>query len=451
MTFVPGSEPTPELEAARRAVLEATRRYHDLKWGEGETFTPGSTYVRYAGRVFDEDEVLHLVDSSLDAWLTAGRFAARLERELALFYGLRHASLVNSGSSANLLAIFALTSPALGARRLKPGDEVVTTAASFPTTVAPIVQAGAVPVFVDVALPCYNATPEAVRAAIGDKTRAIMLAHTLGNPYHVGELASIARERDLFLIEDNCDASGSLYDGKKTGTFGDLATLSFYPPHHMTTGEGGAVLTDSPLLRKLVESFRDWGRDCWCLPGKDNTCGKRFDWEQGSLPHGYDHKYIYSHLGFNLKLSDMQAAVGCAQLAKLPAFGAARRANWRFFRDALARWDDFLVLPEPTPGSDPSWFGFTLTVKESAPFGRRELVSFLENKKIATRMLFAGNLVRQPAFQGIAHRVAGSLETTDRIMERTFWIGVYPGLTDAMRRYVVSAFEEFFAAVGAKS
>jgi CDP-6-deoxy-D-xylo-4-hexulose-3-dehydrase len=450
MSFTQGSEPTPELEAARREVLEAARRYHALKWGEPEPFVPGASPVRYAGRVFDEAEVLHLVDSALDMWLTAGRFAARLERDLAKHYGLRHASLVNSGSSANLAAVFALTSPLQGARRLKAGDEVITAAAGFPTTVAPIVQAGAIPVFVDVSIPTYNALPERIEAAISPRTRAIVLAHTLGNPYAVTEVAAIARRHDLFLVEDNCDAAGSLHEGKLTGTFGDLATLSFYPPHHMTTGEGGAVLTSSPLLHKIVESFRDWGRDCWCAPGKDDTCGKRFDWELGSLPRGYDHKYIYGHLGFNLKLTDMQAALGCAQLPKLEAFGAARRANWRFFRDALAPFEEFLVLPEPTPRSDPSWFGFVLTVREGAPFTRRELVGALESRKVATRMLFSGNLVRQPAFEGVPHRVAGGLEATDRIMADTFWIGVYPGLTDAMRRHVVSVFEEFFAKARAR-
>lgn len=445
MSFNPGPEPSAELAKAREAVLEATRRYHELKFGGPEPFAPGVTPVRYAGRVFDQDELLHLVDSSLDMWLTAGRFSDRLERELARFYGLRWAHLVNSGSSANLAAVFALTSPLHGERRLRAGDEVITAAAGFPTTVAPIVQAGAIPVFVDVSIPTYNALPEKIEAALSPRTRAIVLAHTLGNPYAVSEVAEIARKRGIFLVEDNCDASGSLYDGRLTGTFGDLATLSFYPPHHMTTGEGGAVLTSSPVLHRAVESFRDWGRDCWCAPGKDNTCGKRFEWELGSLPRGYDHKYIYTHLGFNLKLSDMQAALGCAQIEKLARFGAARRANWRFFRDALARFEEWLVLPEATPRSDPSWFGFVLTVREGAPFTRAEIVAHLEGAKVATRMLFAGNLLRQPAFQGVAHRVSGELVETDRIMRDTLWIGVYPGLTDAMRAHVVSAFEEFFA------
>lgn len=447
MTFAPGSEPTPELVDARQAVLDAARRYYDLKFAPREHFTAGETYVRYAGRVFDADEMLHLVDSSLDMWLTAGRFASRLEKALATFYGLRHASLVNSGSSANLVALFALTSPRLGDRRIQPGHEVITAAAGFPSTVTPIVQAGAIPVFVDLAPPTYNAQPESIEAAISPRTRAIMLAHTLGNPFAVTEVADIAKRHGLFLVEDNCDAAGSLYDGSLTGTFGDIATLSFYPPHHMTTGEGGAVLSGSPLLRTIIESFRDWGRDCWCAPGRDNTCGKRFDWDLGDLPHGYDHKYIYSHLGFNLKMTDMQASVGCAQLEKLSSFGTARRANWRHFRTALAPYEEFLVLPEATPRSDPSWFGFPITVRERAPFERRDIVDHLESHKVATRMLFAGNLVRQPAFAGVRHRVAGTLDGTDRIMTNTFWLGVYPGITDEMRRYVVGILEEFFNAV----
>ena len=447
MTFQPGDEPTPTLEEARKAVLEAASRYYELKFAAGEPFTPGETYVRYAGRVFDNQEVLHLMDASLDMWLTAGRFAARLEKSLAKFYGLRHASLVNSGSSANLVALYTLTSPKLGDRRIKPGDEVITAAAGFPSTVAPIVQAGAIPVFVDLGPPTYNALPESIEAAVSPRTRAIMLAHTLGNPFAVAEVAEIAKRHNLYLVEDNCDAAGSLYDGKLTGTFGNIATLSFYPPHHMTTGEGGAVLTNSPSLLTIIESFRDWGRDCWCASGKDNTCGKRFQWELGTLPPGYDHKYIYSHLGFNLKMTDMQAAVGCAQLEKLPGFGAARRENWKHFRQAFARYEEFLILPEATPRSDPSWFGFPITVRDGAPFERREIVDFLESHKVATRMLFAGNLVRQPAFAGCAHRVSGTLEQTDRVMTNTFWLGVYPGITPAMKSYVTGVFDEFFASL----
>jgi len=449
VTFRHGDEPTAVLTDARRAVLEAASRYYELKFGAGEPFTPGETYVRYAGRVFDVNEMLHLMDASMDMWLTAGRFAERLEKGLAKFYGLRNASLVNSGSSANLVALFALTSPKLGDRRIKPGDEVITAAAGFPATVSPIVQAGAIPVFVDLGPPTYNALAESIEAAISPRTRAIMLAHTLGNPFAVAEVADIAKRRGLFLIEDNCDAAGSLYDGRLTGTFGDLATLSFYPPHHMTNGEGGAVLTGSPSLVTIIESFRDWGRDCWCASGKDNTCGKRFQWELGSLPPGYDHKYIYSHLGFNLKMTDLQAAVGCAQLEKLPGFGAARRENWRHLRQAFARFEEFLILPEATPRSDPSWFGFPVTVREGAPFERRDIVGFLESHKVATRMLFAGNLLRQPAFIGVPHRVAGTLDQTDRVMTHTFWLGVYPGITPAMRSYVDGVLDEFFAALRA--
>jgi CDP-6-deoxy-D-xylo-4-hexulose-3-dehydrase len=443
--LTPGKEPSEELQGARQAVLDAARRYHALKFGGEEPFDPDQTVIRYAGRVFDEHELLHLVDASLDMWLTSGRFAAALEKRLARHYGVRHASLVNSGSSANLAAVFTLTSPKLGERRLRPGDEVITAAAGFPTTIAPIVQAGAIPVFVDTTLSTYNPSLEAIEAAISERTRAIVLAHTLGNPFPVAEVAELARRHQLFLVEDNCDAAGSRYRDRATGTFGHLATLSFYPPHHMTTGEGGAVLASTPLLNTIVESFRDWGRDCWCPSGKDNTCGKRFEWELGSLPLGYDHKYIYSHLGFNLKISDMQAAVGCAQLEKLDAFCQARRNNWRFYRQALARFEEALILPEPTPGADPSWFGFPITVRPDAPFTRAELVAALESRRIATRMLFAGNILRQPAFAGVKHRVVGDLRVTDQVMRDTFWIGVYPGLSAAMRAHVVGVFEHFMS------
>lgn len=435
----------------RQAVLDAARAYYQSKFAPREEFVPGKTAIRYAGRVFDEEELLSLVDASLDMWLTAGRFAHQLEQDLAAWYGVGNASLVNSGSSANLLAVFALTSPLLEDRRLKPGDEIITTAAGFPTTVAPIVQAGAIPVFVDITTPTYNTAPELVEAAITDRTRAIFLAHTLGNPYPVAEIASLARRHRLFLIEDNCDAAGSLYKGKLTGTFGDLSTLSFYPAHQMTTGEGGAVLTNSDLLHRIVESLRDWGRDCWCLSGKDNTCGKRFGWQLGGLPEGYDHKYIYSHLGFNLKMTDMQAAVGCAQLRKLAGFVETRRRNWSFFRERLAPFAEELILPEPEFGADPSWFGFVMSVKSEASFSRAEIVNFLEHRKIATRMLFAGNVILQPAFRDVAHRVSGSLATTTRVMNDTFWIGVYPGLTEEMREYVAASFEEFFSAAKLKS
>ncbi len=411
-------------------------------------FVAGETPVPYAGRVYGHEEVTNLVESALEFWLTAGRWANRLEKELAAWYGLRRASLVNSGSSANLLAFSALTSRVWGDRRVRPGDEVITVAAGFPTTVAPILQYGAVPVFVDVALPTYNIDVSLLDAALSSRTKVVMLAHTLGNPFDLGAVTAFCKKHGLWLVEDNCDANGSLYRGRKTGTFGDLSTLSFYPPHHMTTGEGGAVLSDQPKLTTVVESFRDWGRDCWCASGKDNTCGKRFRWKLGDLPEGYDHKYTYSHLGYNLKMTDMQAAVGSAQLRRLDEFGRGRRENWAFFRAALAPLEDVFVLPEATPGSDPSWFGFPLTVREGAPFTRESVVRALEERKIQTRMLFAGNLVRQPALtELVAHckeqggaapfRVLGELRNTDVVMRRTFWFGVYPGLTLKMREHVV--------------
>lgn len=419
-----------------------------------ERFVPGSTPVRYAGRVFDHVELTNLVESSLEFWLTAGRWHRRLERELANWYGLPHARLVNSGSSANLVATAALTSHLLGDRRLRRGDEIITVAAGFPTTVTPALQLGLVPVFVDISSPTYNIDVSRLEEARSERTRAVMVAHTLGNPFELHAVSEFCRRHDLWLIEDNCDASGSLYDGRKTGTFGDLATLSFYPPHHMTMGEGGAVLCSNDVLQRIVESIRDWGRDCWCQSGVDNTCKKRFDWQLGNLPTGYDHKYTYSHLGYNLKITDMQAAIGCAQLEKLDGFGAARRDNWRFFREALADVEEYFVLPEPTRSADPSWFGFLLMVRPDAPFSRDDVVRFLEARKIQTRMLFAGNLTRQPALTELSadlaahsqpqpYRVVGPLTTTDAVMERGFWFGVYPGLTPDMRAYVVEQLHAF--------
>jgi CDP-6-deoxy-D-xylo-4-hexulose-3-dehydrase len=377
------------------------------------------------------------VDASLDFWLTTGRFAAQFEREFAEYFDVRHAILTNSGSSANLLALASLTSHKLGARRLKPGDEVITLAAGFPTTVNPIVQNGLVPVFVDTHIPTYNIDVRQLEQAWSAKTRAVILAHTLGNPFDVDGVLDFVKRHDLWLIEDCCDALGSTYRGRNVGTFGDLATVSFYPAHHITMGEGGCVLTSKPLLKTLVESFRDWGRDCWCDPGKENTCGKRFEWQLGELPCGYDHKYTYSHIGYNLKATDMQAAVGVAQLKKLPEFIDARRRNFQFLRDNLRDLEEFFILPAVTPGSDPSWFGFPLAVRPGAPISRNRAVRFLEQKKIATRLLFGGNLVRQPAFRDVAHRVVGSLPNTDFIMERLFWIGVYPGITKPMLEYMV--------------
>ena len=429
----------------RSQILGLVEEYHAAQFGNGE-FRPGESTVLYAGRVFDADELLHLVDSSLDFWLTTGRYAQRFERELARKLGLRHALLCNSGSSANLLALSALTSPKLGDRRLRPGDEVITLAAGFPTTVNPIVLNGFVPVFVDVELPTYNASIDQLAAAVGPKTRAIMIAHTLGNPFEADAVVELARRNSLWFIEDNCDGLGSTYKGELTGTFGDLSTLSFYPAHHITMGEGGCVLTNRPELKVLVESFRDWGRDCWCEPGEDDTCGKRFDWQIGMLPRGYDHKYVFSHVGYNLKLTDMQAAVGLAQLAKLPSFIEARKRNWRVLQEGLARYEEYFVLPEPTPESDPSWFGFILTLREDAPLTRDEIVRHLDERKIATRLLFGGNLTRQPAYEDVDFRVVGDLSVSDTIMERSFWIGVYPGLTEPMLEYVLDEFASFFGA-----
>jgi CDP-4-dehydro-6-deoxyglucose reductase, E1 len=427
----------------RTQILELVEEYHDAQFGDDE-FTPGESPVHVAGRVFDADELLRLVDASLDFWLTTGRYARIFERELARYLGVRHALLCNSGSSANLLALSALTSPKLGERKLAPGDEVLTVAAGFPTTVNPIVLNRLVPVFVDVELPTYNVDVAQLREAIGPRTKAIMIAHTLGNPFDLDAVVELARANDLWLVEDNCDALGSLYKGQMTGTFGDLATLSCYPAHHITMGEGGVVFTRRPDLKVLVESFRDWGRDCWCEPGEDNTCGKRFDWQLGSLPHGFDHKYIFSHIGYNLKVTDMQAAVGLAQLAKLPSFIEARKRNWRLLREGLERYADDLILPEPTPDTDPSWFGFLITVRPEASFSRAELVGHLEQNRIVTRLLFGGNLTRQPAYADIDRRVVGDLANSDLIMARTFWIGVYPGLDERRIEYVLDQFERFF-------
>ena len=426
----------------RADILERVRKYAREAFA-AEPFRPGVSPVPCAGRVFDEEEVATLVDAALDFWLTTGRFAARFEREFAEFFGGGHAMLCNSGSSANLLAVSALTSPTLGERRLRPGDEVITVAAGFPTSLNPIFQNRLIPVFVDVELGTYNVDAYRLDDAVGPLTRAIVLAHTLGNPFDVDAVRAVAERHGLWLVEDNCDAVGSSYKGRLTGTFGDLSTVSFYPAHHMTMGEGGCVLTSDPRLKRVVESFRDWGRDCWCEPGCDNTCGKRFGWQLGDLPAGYDHKYVFSHVGYNLKLTDLQAAVGVAQLAKLPAFIAARRRNFARLLEGLTPLAEFFVLPSPTPGSDPSWFGFPLTVRPEAPFSRGELVSALQDAEVATRHLFGGNLLRQPAYRDLPSRVAGPLANTEVILERTFWLGVYPGLTDAMLDWVVDRIHDF--------
>ncbi|MFD8869296.1 lipopolysaccharide biosynthesis protein RfbH [Streptomyces sp. NPDC059590] len=436
----------------RALVLDEVRKYHQEREQEREprrAFVPGVTEIWPSGAVLDEDDRVSLVEAALEMRIAAGRSSRKFESEFARKLGLRKAHLTNSGSSANLLAVAALTSPQLEDRRLRPGDEVITVAAGFPTTVNPILQNGLVPVFVDVDLGTYNTTAERVAAAIGPRTRAIVVAHALGNPFPATELAELAERHELFLIEDNCDAVGSRYDGRLTGTFGDLTTVSFYPAHHITMGEGGCVLTSNLALARIVESLRDWGRDCWCEPGESNKCLKRFDYQMGTLPAGYDHKYIFSHVGYNLKTTDLQAALGLTQLAKLDAFGAARRRNWRRLREGLDGVEH-LLLPEATPRSDPSWFGFVITVEPGAPFGRAELVDFLEGRRIGTRLLFAGNLTRHPAYRGLTHRVSGDLTNSDVITERTFWVGVYPGLTEEMLDYVVSSIREFVAARGAR-
>ena len=430
----------------RQQILELVSAYHEEAFRPG-AFVPGESPVPVSGRVFDDSDMQSLVESSLAFWLTTGRFAAQFERAFARYFGVRGATLVNSGSSANLLALTALTSPRLNDRRLIPGDEVITVAAGFPTTVNPIIQNGLVPVFVDVHIPTYNVDATRLEEAYSDRTRAVMIAHTLGNPFDLKAVKEFVDRHNLWLIEDCCDAVGSTYDSRKVGTFGDIATVSFYPAHHITMGEGGCVLTDKPLLKTLVESFRDWGRDCWCEPGKANTCGKRFEWELGELPCGYDHKYIYSHIGYNLKLTDMQAAVGLAQLGKLPAFIEKRKANFRRLRQGFADLEEFFILPEATPGSDPSWFGFPVAVRPGGALTRSSVIEYLETRKIATRLLFAGNLTRQPAYREARFRVVGGLENTDFVMNNVFWIGVYPGITAPILDYVLDTFHSMVSAV----
>lgn len=438
-------------EELKKQILELTREYYREVHGEKKEFKPGETFVNYGGRYFDDAEVVNLVDSSLDFWLTAGPWAHKFETRLANWLGVKHCAVCNSGSSANLLAFYALTSPKLGDRAIKRGDEVITVAAGFPTTVNPIIQFGAVPVFVDVALPGFDIDVNQLEAAYSDKTKAVMLAHSLGNPFNIKAVKAFCDKHSLWLIEDNCDALGSEYtiDGvtKKTGTWGHIGTSSFYPPHHMTMGEGGAVYTNDALLDKIVRSFRDWGRDCWCVGGVDNTCKMRFTGQFGELPQGYDHKYVYSHFGFNLKITDMQAAIGCAQLEKLDTIVAARRKNWARLHEGLKDVEQ-LILPEAEASSNPSWFGFLIAVKDDAGFTRNELTSSLESRKIQTRNLFAGNLIKHPAFDemrksGEGYRVVGELRMTDFVMNNGFWIGVYPGMSDAMLDYMIQSIREF--------
>jgi len=426
----------------RADIMRLVEEYCSVAHGP-RAFVPGQSGVAVSGRTYDSTDVKSLVDSALEFWLTTGRFNETFQAELAKRIGVRYALTTNSGSSANLTAFSALTSPLLRHRMLEPGSEIITAATGFPTTVNPMMLWEMVPVFIDIDIPTYNIRPETVEAAITPKTRAIMAAHTLGNPFAAARIAEIAKRHKLFLIEDCCDALGATLNGRHVGTFGDAGTLSFYPAHHITMGEGGAVFTNDPVLRRAVETFRDWGRDCYCDPGKENTCNRRFDWQLGDLPRGYDHKYIYSHLGFNLKITDMQAAVGVAQLAHLDDFIAARRRNFAALKQGLADLEEFFVLPEPTPGSEPSWFGFLLTVRENAPFDRDTLVRHLDQRKIGTRLLFGGNLILQPYMKGRRYRVHGELTNSDRVVTQTFWIGVYPGIRQPEIDYVLDVIHAF--------
>lgn len=434
------------LNQIRDEILRLVEEYETTRSAD-RRFVPGESTVRYAGRVFGPPELKRATEAVLDFWLTAGRFSEEFEQRLSEMLEADAVLMVNSGSSANLLAVTTLTSPKLGDRRLRPGDEVITVAAGFPTTVAPLVQNRLVPVFVDVDLGTYNALPERVAEALGPKTRAIMLAHTLGNPFDLKAVGELAKKHELWLIEDNCDALGSTFAGRPTGTFGALASMSFYPAHHITTGEGGAVACSNEELTRIARSIRDWGRDCYCTGGENNTCGRRFGQQFGTLPHGYDHKYIYSHIGYNLKATDIQAAIGCAQLDRLAGFTQARRQNHAWLKKALTPFADRLVLPEPTRGADPSWFGFVITLREGCGFKREDLLRFLMDKKIETRNLFSGNLLRHPGFERIEHRVVGPLTNTDRITTETFFIGVYPGLSEAELGYMADAFGEFMRRV----
>ena len=435
---------TQRAEELRQQILDLCSQYFTEAFPSPD-FIPRQSTVPVSGKVIDGADLSSVVDSALDCWFTVGSHAKKFERKLANFVGIRSVSLVNSGSSANLLAVSALTSAKLGDRRLKPGDEVITVAAGFPTTINPIIQNRLIPVFVDISLPAYEIDAGQLEAAHSDKTRAVMIAHTLGNVFDLDVVQAFVKKYNLWLIEDCCDALGSTWKGQHVGTFGDIATVSFYPAHHITTGEGGAVMTNSPAVHVLIESFRDWGRDCWCEPGNDNTCGKRFDWQLGDLPCGYDHKYTYSHIGYNLKATDMQAALGASQIEKLPAFIERRKDNFKNLYSSLKELEDCLILPEATAGSDPAWFGFPIGVREEAPFRRDELTRALEQNKIGTRLLFGGNLLRQPAYKECEYRVIGNLPNTDFAMNNVFWIGVYPGLTQPMLEFMVEVIRDFVA------
>jgi len=433
---------TDDIKKIRKQIMELVSKYYKLAHNQNEFILNQST-IPVSGKVFSEMDLQMLVSSSLDFWLTSGRFNNKFEKQLAEFLNVNFVLTTNSGSSANLLALTTLTSEQLGERALKSGDEVITVAAGFPTTVNPILQNNLKPVFVDVNISTYEIDSSLIENAISEKTKAIMIAHTLGNAFDLDEVTRIAKKYNLWLIEDCCDALGTTYDGKSVGTFGDIATISFYPAHHITTGEGGAVFTNNVQLKKIIESFRDWGRDCFCATGMSDTCGKRFCWELGELPKGYDHKYTYSHIGYNLKITDMQAAVGLAQLQNLPSFIEKRKKNFEFLKTHLSKYEKFFILPEATPKSDPAWFGFPITVRKDAPFSKTELLQFLTERKVDTRPLFAGNITKQPYFKNIDYRISGSLKNTDEIMNQSFWIGVYPGLNKDMQEYVVNQFEEF--------
>jgi CDP-4-dehydro-6-deoxyglucose reductase, E1 len=429
----------------REEILNLVKQYGEMLTSEKPTFKSGKHQVPPSGKVIGANELMMMTDAVLDGWLTTGRFNDNFENKLSGYLGVKHVITTNSGSSANLLAFTALTSPLLGDRQIKTGDEVITVAAGFPTTVNPILQNNCVPVFIDVLLPTYNINTELLEAALSVKTKAVMLAHTLGNPFNLKAVKAFTEKHNLWLIEDCCDALGSEYEGKKVGTFGDVGTLSFYPAHHITMGEGGAVFTNHGLLKKIIKSFRDWGRDCYCEPGIDNTCKRRFSWQLGKLPMGYDHKYTYSHLGFNLNIGDVQAACALAQMESLDTFVKVRKTNFQFLKDRLLSCKEFLILPEATENSDPSWFGFPITIKNGSPSrGRIDLINYLEQNKIGTRMLFAGNLTRQPYFEGRKYRIIKNLYNTDRIMDNTFWIGIYPGLTKEMLEYSAKSIEIFF-------
>ncbi len=427
----------------RHQILQSVKNYSKIAHTK-KIFIPGNSLIPVSGKIYDDLDLTMLVASSLDFWLTAGKFNKKFEELLSQFVNIDFAMTVNSGSSANLIAISSLTSDTLGDRALKPGDEVITVAAGFPTTVNPIIQNNLIPVFVDVTIPEYSPNVDDVKEAITDKTKAIMIAHTLGNPFPIVEIVEIAKKHNLWVIEDCCDALGSTVNGKHVGTFGDIGTLSFYPAHQITMGEGGAVFTNNPNLKRLMESFRDWGRDCFCEPGKNNTCGKRFDWKLGDLPFGYDHKYIYSHSGYNLKITEMQAAIGVAQLTHLPEFIKKRKMNFKLLIDGLQNFKNYLILPITNPNNDPSWFGFPITVKENPHFSKNELILFLNSKLIDTRAIFAGNITKQPYFKNVKYRKIGNLRNTDVVMNNSFWIGVYPGISKEMIEYVLEQFKEFF-------